>query len=42
MKIWFHLLPLASFTVTLHTEKSMALEKEPDHIALVLAVSSHV
>ena len=42
MMICFHLLPLTSFTVTLHIAKSTALEKEPDCVALVLAVSSRV
>lgn len=42
MMICFHLLPPASFTVTLHIAKSTALEKEPDRIASILAVSSHV
>lgn len=42
MIIFFHLLPQASFAVTLHTAKSVALAKEPDRVVLVLAASSHM
>lgn len=42
MMICFHLLPQASFAVTLHVAKSMALAKESDCVVLVLAASSHV
>lgn len=42
MMIFFHLLPQASFAVTLHTAQSIALAKEPDRAVLVLAASSHM
>lgn len=42
MIICFHLLPLASFAVTLHTAESVTLEQEPGCVASVLALPTHV
>lgn len=42
MMIRFRFLPLSSSIVTLHIAKSMTLEKEPDHVELLVAVSTCV